>query len=550
MSARADGADPIRLAVWRHRFAAIAEEVLEALARAAFSANIKERRDHSAAVFSGAGDMVAHAAAIPVHLGSQPLSVRAAIDRFGETWGPGDAVLLNDPWEGGTHLPDLTVVTPVFAAGASAGAAPRWIISTRAHHADVGGMTPGSLPLATEVLQEGLRIPPVRLVRAGVVQDDIVRLVAANSRTPEERHGDLTAQLSANALGAMRLAELEQTSGTEMRAYAAHLMDYAERIMRSFLAELPDGAYTAEDAIDSDGLGAGPLPIRCTIRLAGGAAEVDFAGTAPACPGPLNANRAVVLAAVAYAFRVVCGAAVGDGATDDPPSNAGMLRPIRVEVPAGSLLDPPFPHAVAGGNVETSQRLVDVVLRALAGACPAQVPACSQGTMNKLAIGGTAGDDRGGRFAYYETTAGGAGGGPSGPGASAIHVHMTNTRNTPVEALELELPLRVTRLTVRRGSGGRGRHPGGDGVVRELEALTPCTATLLTERRRSGPPGLQGGEPGAPGRNYVVRSGDAQPTELPDKVTLELRPGDRLGMETPGGGGWGDPTRGVIAEDA
>ncbi|GIW71931.1 MAG: 5-oxoprolinase [Planctomycetota bacterium] len=533
--------DPILLAVWRHRFAAVAEEMLQALWRAAFSTNIKERRDHSAAVFTGRGEMVAHAAAIPVHLGSQPLSVQAALARFGASWAPGDAVLLNDPYEGGTHLPDLTLVTPVFEPGAAPGSEPAWIVATRAHHADVGGMSPGSLPLARELVQEGLCIPPVLLVRRGEVQDDLVRLIAANSRTPQERQGDLRAQLAANALGVERLLALTRARGEQARRYAAHLQDYAERMMRRFLAALPAGSYRFLDALESDGIGGGELPIQCQVTIAPrGEATIDFTGTAPASAGPLNANRAVTVAAVAYAFRIVCGAAVGSG-EDDPPLNAGMLRPLALKIPPGSLLDPPRGHAVAGGNVETSQRIVDVVLGALAQACPELIPAASQGTMNNLTIGGVHPGRAGERFAYYETLGGGAGGGPRGPGAHAIQVHMTNTRNTPIEALEQELPLRVRRLAVRRGSGGRGLHPGGDGIVRELEVLVPATATLLTERRRRAPWGLGGGAPGAPGRNYLVRAGRAPavPEPLPDKVSLELAPGDVLGMQTPGGGGWG-----------
>jgi N-methylhydantoinase B len=530
--------DPIRLAVMRHRFASIAEEVAESLRRSALSPNIKERRDHSAAVFDGEGRMVAHAAAIPVHLGSQPLSVAAARAAFGAVWGPGDAVLLNDPYQGGTHLPDLTLVTPVFLDDAAARATPDFILSTRAHHADVGGMSPGSLPLSREIFHEGLRIPPVRIVRAGRIEDDLFRMVLANTRTPGERAGDLRAQIAANARGAARLAALATEVGRdEALGAAAALLDYSEAMMRSFLATLPPGTYAAEDFLDDDGAGGGPVRIACTVRISSlGEAEVDFAGTAPALPGPLNANEAIVLAATAYAFRAVAGARAG-AETGDPPANAGLLRPIRLVIPPGSLLAPPFPSAMAAGNVETSQRLVDVILLALAGAAPDLVPAASQGTMNNVTIGGF--DPRHGRpFAYYETIGGGAGGGPSGPGASALHTHMTNTWNTPVEALEHAYPLRVTRMTVRRGSGGAGRHPGGEGIVREIEALAPCEATLLTERRARPPYGLAGGRPGAVGRNYVIRAGGAL-EDLPAKASVRLAAGDRLGIETPGGGGWG-----------
>lgn len=531
--------DPIRLAVMRHRFASVAEEVAETLRRAALSPNIKERRDHSAAVFDAQGQMVAHAAAIPVHLGSQPLSVAAVLDLFGGRLGRGDAVLLNDPYRGGTHLPDLTLVTPVFCDPFDP--APTFFIATRAHHADVGGLSPGSLPLSREIFHEGLRIPPVRVARGGAVDQDLIRLIVANTRTPDEREGDLRAQLAANERGAARLRELCPTPEAREEAvrYGAALLDYAEAMMRAFLDALPEGEFAAEDFLDDDGAGGGPVRIACTIRLARGApAVVDFSGTAAAVPGPLNANDAVALAAVLYAFRAVAGARVG-AETGDPPANGGLLRAIRLVIPRGSLLDPPFPAAVAGGNVETSQRLVDVVLRALARAAPDLVPAASQGTMNNVTIGG-ADPARGGRpFAYYETIGGGAGGGPAGPGASAIQTHMTNTWNTPIEALEHACPLRVVRSTVRRGSGGAGAFPGGDGIVREIEALVPCEATILAERRRFAPWGLAGGAAGARGRNYVVRR-DGSIEELAGKATVRLSPGDRIGIETPGGGGFGE----------
>ncbi len=523
--------DPVTLAVTRHRFAAIAEEVSETLRRAALSPNIRERQDHSAAIFDGEGRLLAHAAAIPVHLGSQPLSVAAAREAFADRWRPGDAVLLNDPYRGGTHLPDLTLVTPVFSpAGAVS-----FIVATRAHHADVGGLAPGSLPLSREIFHEGLRIPPVRVVREGRIDEDLLSIVAANSRTPEERAGDLRAQLAANARGAELLQAL-LAAEPDAPLYARALLDYAETMMRAFLRTLPEGEFRAEDFLD-DGGGdeRNPVRIACAIRLRAGEAEVDFSGTAPAVGGPLNANRAIALAAVAYAFRAAAGARAGAGA-HDPPHNEGMLRPLRLRIPEGSLLDPPFPAAVAGGNVETSQRIVDVLFRALAEAAPDLIPAASQGTMNNLAIGG-----RG--FAYYETIGGGAGAGPGRPGASAIQVHMTNTLNTPIEVIETAYPLLVVRSTVRRGSGGRGAWPGGDGIVREIEALAPCDVTILSERRRLAPYGLRGGEPGARGRNYAVRAG-GRIEELPGKVALRLLAGERVGIETPGGGGFGAPDGG------
>jgi len=530
--------DPVRLEVYRHRFAAVAEEMGEALRRASFSPNIKERRDYSCAVFDARGDMVAQATHIPVHLGSMPLSVAAAIEEQGPDLGPGDMVLLNDPYRGGTHLPDLTLVAPVFDdAGALA-----WFVASRAHHADVGGMTPGSLPISREIYQEGLRIPPVRLVRGGAVERDLVRVLLANCRAPEEREGDLLAQVAANRLGGARLLELERGPGgaAEARLHARALLDYAERLMRAFLRAIPDGEYAFEDFLEDDGAGSGPLAVRVAVRIAGGEATVDFSGTAPQCRGCLNANEAIALSATAYAFRAVAGAGAS-GAEAQPPPNAGALRPIRLVVPEGSLVAPRFPAAVAGGNVETSQRLVDVLLGALAAACPDRVPAASAGSMSNLTVGGVD-PGRGGRtFAYYETVGGGAGASPRGKGASGIQTHMTNTRNTPVEVLEHAYPFRVRQYRLRPGSGGAGAHPGGDGIVRELVALAPCEATLLTERRRLAPYGLAGGAPGAPGRNGLVRA-DGSEVELPAKATVRLEPGDAIRVETPGGGGFGGPT--------
>jgi N-methylhydantoinase B/oxoprolinase/acetone carboxylase alpha subunit len=526
--------DPIALEVFRHRFAAIAEEMGETLRRASFSPNIKERRDYSCALFDARGDMVAQALHIPVHLGSMPLSVRAALDEHPDL-AAGDMVLLNDPYRGGTHLPDLTLVAPVFDAATGALA---YIVANRAHHADVGGMTPGSLPVSREVFQEGIRIPPVKVVRAGVADGDLVRLIIANCRAPQEREGDLRAQIAANRLGAARLADLERENGPLARLHATALLDYAERMMRAFLRSIPSGEHRFEDFLEDDGLGSGPVPIRVAVRLdaSAGEATVDFTGTAPQVEGCVNANEAIALSATAYVFRAVAGAGPR-GAEEQPPANAGALRPLRVIAPLGTLVNPRFPAAVAGGNVETSQRIVDVLLGALARALPGRVPAASCGTMSNLTIGGF--DPTTGRtFAYYETIGGGSGASPSAPGASGIQTHMTNTLNTPVEALEHAYPFRVRRYHLRRSSGGQGLHAGGDGIVREIEVLAPCDATLLTERRTLAPYGLAGGNAGAPGRNTLVRA-DGREELLPAKITVRLAPGDAIRVETPGGGGWG-----------
>ena len=516
-------ADPVALEIANHRLAAIAEEMGTVLCRSALSPNIKERRDYSCAVFDVQGGLVAQAAHIPVHLGSTALSVRAAIDAV--PMGPGDAVILNDPFAGGTHLPDVTLVAPVHTGR---GRRLLGYVANRAHHADIGGMAPGSMPLATEVYQEGFRLPPVHLVRDGVVARDVRALFLANTRVAHEREGDLMAQWAALRVGAERLAALAERSGGARRLarQMADLQDYSEALMRATLRRLPAGRYRAVDTLDDDGLGASSLPIRVTITIRGGRAHVDFAGTAAQTAGPVNANLAVTRSAVLYVFMLLSPEAI--------PANEGLARPLRVDAPDGSIVNAAFPAAVAGGNVETSQRIVDVLLQALAHAAPERVPASSAGTMNNLALGGTAG---GRAFSYYETIAGGAGGGPAGPGASGVHTHMTNTMNTPVEALEAYYPLRVRRYALRRGSGGRGRHPGGAGVVREIELLVPAQVSLLTERRRVGPPGLQGGEDGLPGRDYLVRGGRTR--RLPAKITLPVAAGDRLRIETPGGGGYG-----------
>ena len=521
---------PADLQIAHHRLAAIAEEMGIALCRSAFSPNIKERRDYSCAVFDADGALVAQAAHIPVHLGSTPLSVRAAIER--RPMGPGDVVVLNDPYAGGTHLPDVTVVAPVHVRGRLAG-----YVANRAHHADIGGMSPGSMPLASEIYQEGFRLPPVRLVRGGVIDDDVLQLFLANTRVAAERRGDLLAQLAALRVGAARLTDFVGRAGASgaRRAMTA-LQDYSERLTRAALRTLPRGTWRARDVLDDDGLGAVDIPIAAAVRLGGGRATVDFAGSGAQVSGGVNANFAVTLAAVYYVFRTLIG--------HDVPTNAGFMRPIAVRAPEGSVVNARFPAAVAGGNVETSQRIVDVVLAALARALPARIPAASSGTMNNLAVGGTwrrPGERAAVQFSYYETIGGGAGAGPRGRGCDAVHTHMTNTLNTPVEALEADLPVRVVRYAVRGGSGGRGRYRGGDGIVREIEFLAPAHVTLLTERRRSRPPGAAGGGPGAAGRNELTRG--RRTSALPAKASLAVQPGDRIRLSTPGGGGWGAPRR-------
>ena len=516
--------DAVTLEVFNHRLTAIAEEMGVALCRSAFSVNIKERRDFSCALFDGRGAMVAQAAHIPVHLGSTPMSVRAAIARI--PMAPGDVVMLNDPYAGGTHLPDVTMVAPVFLRHERR---PFGYVANRAHHADIGGSSPGSMPLATEIYQEGLRLPPVRIVARGTIVDDVLCLFIANTRVADERRGDLMAQLAALRLGQRRIAELVEHSGRAATVAAmTALQNYSARLMSAALMRLPTGTYRAVDWMDDDGAGAVRIPIRVSVHLTHRRAVVDFTGTASQVSGGINANEAVTVAAVLYVFQLLAGAEI--------PANAGLMRPIRILAPQGTIVNANFPAAVAGGNVETSQRIVDVLLKALARAAPDRIPAASNGSMNNIALGGYD-PFRRREFAYYETIAGGVGAGPRGPGASGMHTHMTNTLNTPIEALEASYPLRVTRYALRTKSGGTGLHVGGEGVVRELEFLSRAQVTLLTERRLLRPYGLHGGARGQPGRNVLIARARQRP--LAAKASVPVDAGDRIRISTPGGGGWG-----------
>jgi N-methylhydantoinase B len=515
--------DPIRLEVIKNRLVSLTEEMGAVLMRTAFSPNIKERRDFSCALFDGQGEMLAQAAHIPVHLGSMPLSVAAAL-RMVELR-LGDMLLLNDPYRGGTHLPDLTLVMPVFCSGPR----PVFYLANRAHHADVGGMTAGSLPLSTEIFQEGLRIPPVRIVKGGAIDADLLQLFLANVRTPVEREGDLTAQIAANRVGERRLQELLETFGLEqLQDYGSRLLDYGEQLMREVIAGLPDGNYRFCDQLDDDGITQQPISIVAELQIKVDAARVDLQESADQVPGCLNAVRAITLSAVYYSFRLL--------ADEEIFYNAGCMRPLEVVTRPGSVVDAIFPAAVAGGNVETSQRIVDVVLGALAQAAPERIPAASCGTMNNLTIGGY---DPGRQqlFAYYETIAGGGGGGPKGPGASGLQTHMTNTLNTPIEALEHAYPLRIERYQLRSGSGGSGKAKGGEGIVKAIRLLADAQVTLITDRRTTTPYGLNGGAAGKPGQNSRVSSGRTE--KLPGKCSIQAKVGDVIVIETPGGGGWG-----------
>ena len=519
------GRPPLDLGVFQALLVALVEEMGTVLQRTALSPNIVERRDYSCALYDAAGRTIAMGDHMPVHLGSMPLSVRAVRDAL--ELAPGDVAIVNDPAAGGTHLPDLTLVRAVFL---DRDPAPAFYLANRAHHADVGGRSGGSMGLWTDLWQEGVVLPPVRLIAGGRKVTPTWRHIMAGVRTPDEREGDLAAQLASLETGERRLRALVARYGrAKLEAMGKELLAYTSLAVRAALRDLPDGTWEFADRLDGDGAGEGPLAIRVRLTVAGETADFDFGGTAAAARGPLNANPAIVRSAILYVVRALC--------ADDLPANDGLLEPVAIGVPSGSLLDPGPGCAVSGGNVETSQRIVDVVLGALARAMPDRIPAASQGTMNNLALSGAL---AGGRpFTYYETVAGGAGGHPDRAGASGVHTHMTNSLNTPVEALERALPVRVVRYSYRRGSGGAGRRPGGDGVVRELEALAPIEGTLLADRRRSAPWGLAGGEAGHPGRDTIVRGGKAEP--IPAKGRFDLAIGDRIRVETPGGGGWGVP---------
>jgi N-methylhydantoinase B len=520
-------ADPVRLEVFHQLLAAVCEESGAVLQRSAVSPNIRERRDFSVALFDRNGRLIAQAAHIPVHLGSAAGSVAAVRGKF-PALGPGDVAILNDPYAGGTHLPDVTLVRPVHVPGG--GAAPRFYVVNRAHHADVGGAVPGSMAPAHDLHGEGLVLPPLLFREAGQPVDAVLSMIRANVRSPDERVLDLKAQESSLDVAARRIEALVAEHGlAEVEAYADHLCGYAERIAREVVRSIPRGTYEAVDVLEDDGSGGGPFPLRLRLTVRDGELEFDYRESAPQARGGINANPGVVLAASVYLLRCLCPGRL--------PTNDGLFRVVHVRTKPGTILDPIRPAPVAGGNVETSQRLVDLGLRALAKALPGQVPACSAGTMVNLTLGG-AGTHA---FSSYETLPGGAGAGADGPGVSAIQTHMTNTRNTPVEDLERRLPVRVHAFTVRRGSGGAGACAGGDGAVREFELLEPASVGLFAERAVEGPPGAAGGSGGAPFRARVTDPSGRRRALEPKGAQL-LPAGSRVRIETPGGGGHGRST--------
>jgi N-methylhydantoinase B len=522
--------DPVQLEIFKSLFHSIAEEMGATLKRTAFSPNIKERRDYSCAIFDARGGVVAQGDHMPVHLGSMPLSVKAAIEA--RNIGPGDVVILNDPYKGGTHLPDVTLVSGVFVKRRL-----QFYVASRAHQSDIGGMSPGSMPLAEEIYQEGLRIPPIKLMTSGKINADIWEMILANVRTPDEREGDLAAMLGANRTGERRLMEIVAKYGaSEVNRYITEILNYSERMTRHAIAKIPDGTYSAEDYLDNDGITDTPIAIRVKIEIRGGKARIDFSKSDPQVQGSVNAVYAITASAVFYVFRTLVDVSI--------PSNAGGMRPLEVIAPEGTVVNARPPAAVCGGNVETSQRIVDVVYKALADALPDRIPAASQGTMNNFTFG-TVDPRTGQSVAYYETVSGGMGARPHMDGLSGVHTHMTNSLNTPVEALEHACPIRIVRYTLRRGSGGRGQARGGDGVIREVRFLTRAQITLLSDRRKFQPYGLHGGEPGAAGLNLLIRS-DGNSVPLPSKVTMWVEPGDTLSIQTPGGGGWGSAPVGPV----
>ena len=543
--------DPTTLEIYRALYTSVAEEMGVTLRRTSFSPNIKERRDYSCAVFDSSGRVIAQGDHMPVHLGSMPMAVAAALREV--NIGLGDVVALNDPFAGGTHLPDVTLVMGLFAepetrrhgdAGTrraairssprrrfSVSPRPLFYVANRAHHADIGGATPGSMGLATDVYGEGVRIPPVRIVRRGEICNDVMNLILANVRSNQERRADFEAQIGSLKTGEMRLLEIVERRGEkETSDYASQLISYSSRMMRRAIAAIPDGSYQAEDALDDDGISDREVPIRVRITIKGERARIDFTGSSPQVPGAVNAVEAITVSAVSYCFRCLVGG--------DVPASAGLIEPIEVIAPKGTVVNANHPASVAGGNVETSQRIVDTVFKALSQAIPDRIPAASQGTMNNLTIGGI--DPRtGSEFSYYETVAGGMGARPTLDGMNATHTHMTNSLNTPAEALEYAYPLRVREYRIRQGSGGRGKQKGGDGTIREIETLARSRMALLSDRRRRAPYGLRGGEDGERGRAFIIRR-DGNKEQLTSKGSWQLEPGDRVRIETPSGGGFGN----------
>ncbi len=516
--------DPVNLESFNNLFSAICEEIGVILCKSSFSTNIKERKDFSCALFDRSGEMAAQAEHLPVHLASMSMSVKEAIKAV--EMKDGDAVLLNDPFQGGTHLPDITVVTPFFYKGSKK---PLFYVANRAHHSDVGGMSPGSMCNATEIFQEGIRVPPVKIMRGNSINKDIMTVITSNVRTPKEREWDIIAQISANTIGKQRLCELCEKYG-EMKVvkYSSELQDYSDRVMKSVIKEIPDGGYSFSDCLDDDGVVDKPVRIKVSINIKGSKVNVDFSGSSRQVAGCVNAVYAVTVSCVFYVFRCLV--------DSDIPSNSGCMRSISICATEGSVVNAILPAAVSGGNVETSQRIVDVVMGALSKAIPGIIPAASSGSMSNIAIGGY--DKMKARnFTYYETIAGGMGGRPESEGIDTVQTHMTNTLNTPIETIEHNYPFRIKEYKIRKQSGGSGKYRGGHGTVRSYEFSQAATVSMLSDRRKYAPYGLRGGKKGKVGQNILISKG--RKYKLASKATINVNSGDIISIRTPGGGGYG-----------
>ncbi len=511
--------DPIRLEIFNQILSSIAEEMGELLGRTAFSPNIKERKDYSCAIFNHRGELIAQAAHIPVHLGSMPLSVKSAIKLI-DSINEGDIIILNDPYNGGTHLPDVTVIRPVFI-----GDRLKFFVANRAHHSDIGGITPGSMPLASELIQEGIIIPPVKLYSRGEINRDILSLILANVRNPEERRADLNAQTGTLLYGEKRIKEIVEKYGEdEVDRYLSGLINYTSKMVENLIRKIPQGKrFYFEDFLDNDGISDEPVKISVKIYRKNNKLFFDFTESDHQRRGSVNSVKAVTISAVLYVIRSLL--------PQGTPTNEGLMKNIEVITRECSVVDACPPSAVSAGNVETSQRIVDVVLGALYQAFPETIPAASQGTMNNIAFGNSS-------FTFYETIGGGMGASKEHDGESAIHSHMTNTLNTPIEAMELLYPVRIRKYQIRKNSGGKGLKKGADGIIKEIEFLTDVELTLISERRKFQPYGLAGGEGGKRGEQYIIYS-NGKKEKLPGKFQKSLEKGEILHIETPGGGGWG-----------
>lgn len=519
--------DAIEITIFKNIFQSISDEMGKILQFSAFSPNIKERKDFSCAVFTANGESFAFGTHIPVHLGAMPLSVKTILSEI--RFEKGDMVIVNDPFKGGTHLPDITMIAPVFRNDKIV-----FFVANRAHHSDVGGMRAGSMPLSSEIFQEGLIIPPLKLLKRDKPDDDILNFILTNVRTPEERKGDLLAQIAANKRGIQRLEEIIMKYGFDLVDYYSRaLIDYTENVFKSMISDIPNGVYTYEDYMDDDGFDTRDIPIKVAVEVKDDKLTIDFTGSSPQVRGGINTNRAVTYSSVLYVLTTLL--------NEDVPINSGIMRPVELRLPIDSIVNASKPCGLAGGNVETSQRITDILMGAFSKAIPNKIPAASQGTMNNITFGG-----RG--FAYYETIGGGAGAGPSYNGESGVHTNMTNSLNTPIEALEINFPIRIESYSLRRGSGGKGEFTGGEGLIRAYKFLENANISILSDRRTTRPYGLQGGQPGKCGENILVKNPDAvietgsREMHLGSKVNIEAGAGDVLIITTPGGGGYGEPT--------